>query len=229
MDQKRLDFLNLMARLDREDPFLDEGTESLQTINFDSIEDAASAFESTLAMRDSIKSQAVANQIPEAWIERIQNFSDEPTREPAPSLVSLLGTWLESTRDSIFGQPQYWGAGLATAGVLAIMFAPFGGQVGGPGLGGGIQNPTLPSGVGGTPATSASLSTEENQELGPGARIDFYSTLPAEGGITGLSVPTEESDESSEDCGTALEVNSTETRKYELSGHCLEKPKEESP
>ena len=42
MDQKELDILNLMARLDREDP-LNEGVESLQAVDFDSIEDATAA------------------------------------------------------------------------------------------------------------------------------------------------------------------------------------------
>ena len=228
MDQKQLDILNLMARLDQEAPFLDEGVESSSAVEFDSIEDATAVFESTLAMRDSIKIQAAASEIPEAWIERIQNFSDEPTRETAPSLVSLLGTWLESTRDSIFGQPQYWGAGLVTAGVLAIMFAPFDGQVGGPGLGRSIQSPALPGGVGGTAVMSASLSTEENQESGSENSNDL-SELTATGEMKGLSVPTEDSLKNYVGCDNTSEVRSTEAQESELPERCPDALPEESP
>lgn len=242
MDQKRLDILNLMARLDKEAPFSTEDAETLPTAEFDSIEDASAAFESTLAMRDSIRVQGSADQIPEAWIERIQNFSDEPDSEQSPSFLSALEGWVTSIRKLVFGQSQswnggmtavlgrtqYWGAGLVTAGVLAIVFAPFGGQVTGPGLGGGIQNPALPGGVSGTTVISASLSTKEIQESGLGSAQDL-SELTAEKGIKRLSVPTEESDKSSEDCDTALEVSPAETRESELSGRCLDKQKEESP
>ena len=228
MDQKQLDILNLMARLDQEAPFLDEGVESSSAVEFDSIEDATAVFESTLAMRDSIKIQAAANQIPEAWIERIQNFSDESTREPAPSLGSLLSTWLESTRDSIFGQPQYWGAGLVTASVLAIMFNPFGGQVDGPGLGGGMQSPALPGSVGGTAVMSASLSTEKNQESGSESSNDL-SELTATGEMKGLSIPTEDSLKNYVGCDNTSEVRSTEAQESEQPERCPDALSEESP
>ena len=242
MDQKQLDILNLMARLDREDPFLDEGTESLQAVDFDSIEDAASAFESTLAMRDSIKSQAAAHQIPEAWIERIQNFSDEPDSEKPPSFLSALEDWIQSARASVFGQSQswsggmasvlgrtqYWGAGLVTAGVLAVMFTPFGGPVDGPGLGGGIQGPALPGGVGGTAVMSASLSTEENQESGSENSHDL-SELTAAGEMKGLSVPTEDSLKNYVGCDDPSEVGSTEAQESELPERCPDALPEDSP
>ncbi len=243
MDQKQLDILNLMARLDQETPFLDESVESLSEIQFDSMEDATAAFESTLAMRDSIKTQAVASEIPEAWIDRIQNFSDEPGFEKPPSLLSALEDWIQSIRESVFGQSQswssgmasvlgrtqYWGAGLVTAGVLAVIFTPFGGLVDGPGLGGGIQGPALPGGAGGTSAISASLSTEENQESDPGPRINLYSELTAEKGITGLSVQPGESDKSSEDCNTVLEVDAVEAPESKLLEHCLDERAEVAP
>ena len=96
------------------------------------------------------------------------------------------------TLASVLGRTQYWGAGLVTAGVLAVMFTPFGGQVDSPGLGGGIQGPALPGGVGGTAVTSASLSTEEKQESGSENSHDL-SELTATGEMKGLSVPTEDS------------------------------------
>ena len=240
MDQKQLDILNLMARLDQEAPFLNEGVESFSTDEFDSFEEATAAFESTLAMRDSIKTQAVASQIPEAWIERIHNFSDEPDSEQSSSILRALKEWVKSIRESMFGQSQswdggmatvlgrtqYWGAGLVTAGVLAVMFTPFGGQLDGPGLGGGIQDPALPSGVGGTTVMSTSLSTEESQESGSEDAQDL-SELTAKTEMKGLSVPTGESGKSSEDCDTTLEVSSPVTRESERSAHCLEKLREE--
>lgn len=220
MDQTQLDILNLMARLDNEAPFPNDETGSLNTAGFNSIEDAAAVFKSTLAMRESIKAQTSSEQIPEAWIERIQSFSDEPNNQYGLSLSSLFGAWLRTTRDSILGHPQYWGAGLVTAGAMAIMLTPFGGGIDGPGLGGGIQGPALPGGAGGTTATSANLLTEASQESGP-ENAQSLSELASKAEIKGLSVPIEESNRNSKDCSSDLETDPTKTQEFDLPEPCL--------
>ncbi len=81
-----LEILNLMASVDGEEPF--EESDFVGTFNFASRDDAIAAFQMTKSLAHALKVQSDVTQIPEAWIERIQNFPDLESLESAYEIDS---------------------------------------------------------------------------------------------------------------------------------------------
>ena len=123
MNREQVDILNLMAKLDGERSFSDDELVPFQVTEFADLEKAARAFSRTRELRNAICIQDEVDQIPEAWIERIQSFPSLSDESPETSLPSLL-TLLQSLRDSIFGHPQAWGAGFVSACALVLLISP---------------------------------------------------------------------------------------------------------
>ena len=90
-----LEILNLMASVDGEEPF--EESDFVGTFNFASRDDAIAAFQVTKGLAHALKVQSDVNQIPEAWIERIQNFPGIESSESSYEIDSEQSATDDST------------------------------------------------------------------------------------------------------------------------------------
>lgn len=222
MNRQHVDILNLMAKLDGERSFSDDELAPLPRTEFADLEAAERAFARTRELRRAICIQDEVDQIPEAWIDRIQSFPSLPDESPETALPGLL-TLLQSLRDSIFGHPQAWGAGFVSACALVLLISPITDESNLPEIGsgvGGLQQITEPAAGNIQTATNYNDEvTEAEIESVEGSSINL-SDLEGQSAGPGLKGAALRPDSSEDDCEPSLKTDSSDSS-ASRQGNCV--------
>ena len=124
MTNNTLEVLNRMARVDGEIGFCETDIAEDMSIGGLALNDADDVFRNTQGMKAVIRSQVQPEDIPEAWIERIESFPAVDEKSIFLKQSAVIRAWLSLIRISVNANSRYWGAGVAAAFALVVLVNP---------------------------------------------------------------------------------------------------------
>ena len=222
MDKEKIAILDLMARVDGEQAFGHVDDPVDVELGFESMDEAERVFEQTLTLRDALRVQSPAEDIPEEWLERINSFSDEATSPPKASLGANIAQKFSGLVSSIQSSPYAWGGGFATACAFVIVVGQPSGDITLEGIGGQVtsQDPrAMFEALDGNFKNKTNLETEAREGTGSDdLNLSNLSTNTSHSGLTGNQVITETVD----DCAfqEESEANESETMNGSEQPNC---------